>query len=52
MEPHHAIKAFGFASAPESATDVIYFTAGHESRHINGAEIRVDNSSTIQMPYL
>ena len=29
--------------------DVIFFLAGHESRHINGAEIRVDNSSTIQM---
>ena len=37
---------------PEAVTDVIYFLASHESRHINGAEIRVDNSSTIQMPYL
>ncbi len=52
MEPHQAMKAFGFACEPEAVTDVIYFLAGHESRHINGAEIRVDNSSTIQMPYL
>ena len=52
MEPHQAMKAFGFACEPEAVTDVIYFLASHESRHINGAEIRVDNSSTIQMPYL
>ena len=52
MEPHQAMKAFSFACEPEAVTDVIYFLAGHESRHINGAEIRVDNSSTIQMPYL
>ena len=51
MEPQQAMKAFSFACEPEAVTDVIYFLASHESRHINGAEIRVDNSSTIQMPY-
>lgn len=52
MTPDQAMKAYSFACEPEAVTDVIYFLASHESRHINGAEIRVDNSSTIQMPYL
>jgi len=45
------MKAFRFACEPEAVTGVIYFLASYESRHINGAEISVDNSSTIQMPY-
>ena len=52
MTPDQAMKAYSFACEPEAVTDVIYFLASHESRNINGAEIRVDNSSTIQMPYL
>ena len=50
MEPHQAMKAFSFACEPEAVTDVIYFLAGHESRHINGAEIRVDKAQRFKCP--
>jgi 3(or 17)beta-hydroxysteroid dehydrogenase len=51
MEPHQAMKAFGFACEPEAVADVIAFLASDDARHINGAGIRVDNTSTIHAPY-
>ena len=51
MDPDKGARAFEFACEPEAVAEVICFLAGSGSRHINGAEIRVDNSSTIQVPY-
>jgi len=52
MEPAKAERAFKFACEPEAIADVVHFLTTDEARHINGAEIRVDNASTVQMPYL
>jgi len=52
MDPAKAERAFKFACEPEAIADVVHFLTTDEARHINGAEIRVDNASTVQMPYL
>ena len=52
MDPAKAERAFKFACEPEAIADVVHFLTTAEARHINGAEIRVDNASTVQMPYL
>ena len=52
MDPAKAERAFKFACEPEAIADVVHFLTTEEARHINGAEIRVDNASTVQMPYL
>ncbi len=51
MDEQQGLKAFKFACMPDAVADVICFLAGEGARHINGAAICVDNSSTIQMPY-
>ena len=51
MAPDKGARAMEFACEPEAVAEVICFLASSGSRHINGAEIRVDNSSTVQVPY-
>ena len=51
MDPDKGARAMEFACEPAAVADVICFLASHGARHINGAEIRVDNSSTVQVPY-
>lgn len=51
MDPDKGIRAMEFACEPAAVADVICFLASSGARHINGAEIRVDNSSTVQAPY-
>jgi len=51
MDENQGMRAFKFACMPDAVADVICFLAGDGARHVNGAAICVDNSSTIQMPY-
>ena len=51
MDPDKGARAMEFACEPAAVADVICFLASQGARHINGAEIRVDNSSTVQVPY-
>ncbi|GAB3103892.1 SDR family oxidoreductase [Aestuariicella hydrocarbonica] len=44
--------AASYTCLPEDVANTILFLASDESRHINGAAIRLDNSSTITPPYL
>jgi len=51
MDPDKGARAMEFACEPAAVADVICFLASAGARHVNGAEIRVDNSSTVQAPY-
>ena len=51
MSREMGMQAASFASEPEAVADVIAFLASDDARHINGAGIRVDNTSTIHAPY-
>lgn len=52
LSPEQAAHAASFGCLPDAVADVIVFLASEESRHINGAAIAVDNTSTIHAPYL
>ena len=43
--------AASFACLPEAIADVVLFLASSASRHMNGAALSVDNTSTIHPPY-
>ena len=51
MSREMGTQAASFACEPEAVADVIAFLASDDARHINGAGIRVDNTSTIHAPY-
>ena len=51
MSREMGMQAASFACEPEAVADVIAFLASDDARHINGAGIRVDNTSTIHAPY-
>jgi 3(or 17)beta-hydroxysteroid dehydrogenase len=51
MSREMSMQAASFACEPAAVADVIGFLASDEARHINGAAIRVDNTSTIHPPY-
>lgn len=51
MSREMGMQAASFACEPEAVADVIAFLASDDARHINGASIRVDNTSTIHAPY-
>lgn len=52
MTDSQARHAASFACEPEAVADVVVFLASEASRHINGAALTVDNTSTIYPPYL
>lgn len=41
-----------FSCAPDAIADVVLFLASDASRHMNGAALSVDNTSTVHPPYL
>ena len=51
MSREMGMQAASFACEPQAVADVIAFLASDDARHINGAGIRVDNTSTIHAPY-
>ena len=51
MSSEMGMQAASFACEPEAVADVIAFLASDDARHINGAGIRVDNTSTVHAPY-
>jgi 3(or 17)beta-hydroxysteroid dehydrogenase len=51
MSQEMSMQAASFACEPAAVADVIGFLASDEARHINGAAIKVDNTSTIHPPY-
>lgn len=44
--------AASFTAMPEAIADVVVFLASDASRHVNGAQISVDNTATITPPYI
>jgi 3(or 17)beta-hydroxysteroid dehydrogenase len=52
MDQAKSIHAASFMCEPQAIADVLVFLASDASRHINGAAISVDNTSTIHPPYL
>lgn len=52
MSDEQRATAAGFTAHPEAIADVVVFLASDDSRHINGAAIAVDNTSTITPPYV
>jgi len=51
MSHDMGMQAASFACEPGAVADVIAFLASDDARHINGAAIKVDNTSTIHPPY-
>ena len=51
MSRDMGMQAASFACEPGAVADVIAFLVSDEARHINGAAIKVDNTSTIHPPY-
>ena len=51
MSREMGMQAASFACEPAAVADVIGFLASDAARHINGAAIKVDNTSTIHPPY-
>lgn len=47
-----AMHAASFSCEPDAVADVVLFLASDASRHVNGAALSVDNTSTIYPPYL
>ena len=50
MSREMGMQAASFACEPEAVADVIAFLASDDARHINGAGIRVDNTSRSTRP--
>lgn len=47
-----AMHAATFSCPPDAIADVVLFLASDASRHMNGAALSVDNTSTVHPPYL
>lgn len=52
LDQDKAEQAASYMCMPEDVSNTVLFLASDESRHINGAAIRLDNSATITPPYL
>lgn len=51
LPEHVGPKMAKYACQPEDVADVIVFLCSNASRHMNGAELRVDGGATVQSPY-
>jgi 3(or 17)beta-hydroxysteroid dehydrogenase len=51
LPEHVGPKMAKYACQPEDVADVIVFLCSDASRHMNGAELRVDGGATVQSPY-
>jgi 3(or 17)beta-hydroxysteroid dehydrogenase len=51
MSRDMGVQAASFVCEPAAVADVIAFLVSDQARHINGAAIKVDNTSTIHPPY-
>ncbi len=52
LTENQAMHAASFSCEPGAVADVVLFLASDASRHVNGAALSVDNTSTIYPPYL